>query len=168
MDIYRALKKVVGNVVYTIYIDICMYNLKNKITMGKVLIGRRDSISSLLSSIQTSSEKKKMFVDVLQTTEILNILKCLENSGFIRGFKVSKKKFSFCRVYLKYSGGKPIIRRLKRVSRSSKRVYVNSTYIKNLLPTNYHYVLSTSKGYLCTLDQNDFQLGGELIFKING
>lgn len=136
--------------------------------MGNRLLGRRDAISSLLSSIQIGSEKKKTFVEVLETKEILGILKCLESSGFIRGFKPSNENTHFCTVYLKYSGGVPVIRKLVRVSRSSKRVYVSANQLKSASLYDDHYVISTTKGYVCTVVEPNLTVGGELVFRING
>ena len=90
----------------------------------------------------------------------LNYLNLLLNTGFIRGYKIVNNKIE---VLLKYINNKPLINKIKIISKPSCRVYINK---KQKLNNNGLYIISTSKGLLTNKQIKEYNLGGELICHI--
>jgi|JI71714BRNA_FD_contig_41_917641_length_1894_multi_4_in_0_out_0_3 small subunit ribosomal protein S8 len=129
-------------------------------------------LANLLSNIQSGIIVRHKIVNVKRTKLNLEVLRLLYNEGFIEGFSVSQSKLHNFSVFLKYHDGQPVLKRLKVISLSTRRVYVNyNTIMKHLSRTGI-FVISTSKyGLICSdaYFNNDYKLlniGGELLFQI--
>ena len=102
-------------------------------------------------------------VTVLNSSNTVNILKILKYSGYIYGFENIDSKT--IKVFLKYNNNKPAISTINQLSSSKKRVYI---HIKDLNPYNLNlYILSTSMGIISHYDAVKFNVGGELLLKID-
>jgi small subunit ribosomal protein S8 len=129
-------------------------------------------ICNLLSNIQSGIIVRHHVVHVKRTKFNLEVLKLLEEQGFINGIFISEKKLNNVSVFLKYYDNKPIIKKLKIISLPSKRIYVNYNTIMKYLSKTGIFVISTSKyGLVCSSDflkKSDklVNVGGELIFQI--
>lgn len=74
-------------------------------------------------------------------------------------------------ILLKYNQDKPLISKIKMVSKPSKRVYKNYCDIKKTMlvsdmenfPVQGLWVLSTSKGILSHIQALKYKIGGEVI-----
>ena len=91
----------------------------------------------------------------------------LQETGFIEGFEVedlgnNKKALN---ITLKYKGknATPVIEGIKRVSRPSRRVYVNSTEIPRVLGGLGVAILTTSQGLVTDRTARKRSIGGELL-----
>ena len=102
-------------------------------------------------------------VNVLNSKSIINILNILKYSGYIYGFENIDSKTM--KVFLKYNNNKPAISKINQLSSSKKKVYI---HIKDLNPHNLNlYILSTSMGIISHYDAIKFNVGGELLLKID-
>jgi len=93
----------------------------------------------------------------------------LKNLGFISDFKIFKKdndKFKYLNVELLYEEGKPAIMGIKRISKSSRRIYVNHKDIRQILGGLGVSIISTSRGLMSNLEAKKKKLGGEIICEI--
>ena len=70
------------------------------------------------------------------------------------------------KVYLKYSGRKPAIIGLKRISRPGLRVYAQNDSIPRVLNGLGAAILSTSKGILDDKQARKLKIGGEILCHI--
>ena len=134
-----------------------------------------DLISNVLTYIRNGnlSKNKSVKLPYLKTT--LQLVKILNNEGFIESFTISKKSkltnpvhTDSIIVFLKYEGRnrKPILTNLKRISKPGRRIYVNSRQVPQLLGGLGILILSTSKGIITNKQALHLKIGGELLCSI--
>ncbi len=84
-----------------------------------------DPIADMLTRMRNGNIANFDTVDVPSSKLKINIAKILKSEGFIKNYKViADKKQGLIRIFLKYDeNGEPVIGGLKRVSRSSRRVF---------------------------------------------
>ena len=79
--------------------------------------------------------------------------------------KVSKDKFSFIKINLKYSKDKrtSVIKELKRISKPGLRVYSNAKKMPRILGGFGTAIISTSRGLMTDHQARKEGIGGELL-----
>ena len=91
-----------------------------------------DPIADMLTRIRNASKAKHEKVDIPSSKLKVEIAKILKDEGYVKNVKLVKdRRQGVIRVYLKYTAGKSAIRNLKRISKSSLRVYAK----RDKLPT---------------------------------
>ncbi len=125
-----------------------------------------DIIANFLTKIRNSLVRRVERVEVAKSGIIGDILNVMKKEGFISDYKDSPdSKFRFI-VFLKLINGKPVINGLKRISKLSKRVYVNSDNIPKVYNNLGISIISTSKGVLADKEARALKIGGEVICNI--
>ncbi len=125
-----------------------------------------DPISDLFTRIRNSLKEKHESVMVPYSKNKFIILKILESHGFIKNFYIQDESLvqKYIKINLKYTkSGKQVISELKRVSKSSKRVYVKKCEIPKVLSGFGLSIVSTSKGIMSGKDARLKNVGGELM-----
>lgn len=118
--------------------------------------------------MQNASRSKKESVSFSYSKVKASILDILLKRGFIKSFgKKGKKVIKFIDVGLIYDeNGMPKIKGVKRISKSSKRIYYKSGQIKSVKNGYGALIISTSKGVMTGSDARKQNLGGEPLFSI--
>lgn len=124
-----------------------------------------DRVAEFLTAIRNSGVARHEKVDLPASNLRVGIAQILQESGFIRSFKVAKdSKQGLMRIYLKYDeSGNHAISDLKRVSRSGRRLYVKSHEIPAVRSNLGTSILSTSQGVMDGKTAKAKNLGGELL-----
>lgn len=126
-----------------------------------------DRISDALARIKNALARQMESVDLLSNRVVLSVCEVLKKEGFISDFKVLEDKRNMARIYLKYIGkDKPTISLLRRISKSSRRVYVRYSEIPYVMNGLGISILSTSKGIISNKTAKRLQVGGELICEV--
>ncbi len=127
-----------------------------------------DPIADLLTRIRNAQMAKDETVEMPFSKAKAEIVKILEEEGYIFGHTVNHTKpFSTLTVHLKYQSEKdPIIRCLKRVSKPGRRVYTGKGDIPVVLGGLGINILSTSKGVLTGKKAREVGVGGEILCEI--
>ncbi|MCK4277836.1 MAG: 30S ribosomal protein S8 [Desulfurellaceae bacterium] len=126
-----------------------------------------DRISDGLARIKNALARQMESVDLLSNRVVLSVCEVLKKEGFISDFKVLEDKRNMARIYLKYIGkDKPTISLLRRISKSSRRVYVRYSEIPYVMNGLGVSILSTSKGIISNKTAKKLQVGGELICEV--
>lgn len=126
-----------------------------------------DRISDALARIKNALARQMESVDLLSNRVVLSVCEVLKKEGFISDFKVLEDKRNMARIYLKYIGkDKPTISLLRRISKSSRRVYVRYSEIPYVMNGLGISILSTSKGIISNKTAKKLQVGGELICEV--
>ena len=126
-----------------------------------------DQIADLLTRIRNAKEARHRYVDLRSTRILVGIVKVLKDQGFIANYLVDDKK-SKMRIFLKYlAGRKPVIRELKRVSKSGLRRYVRCDQIPRVCSGFGIAILSTHKGIIDGETARKEKTGGELLCTIS-
>ncbi len=130
-------------------------------------MSRTDLIADSFTIIRNAIMAKKENADVPASKVVAAIMGLLKKEGYIDNYKeIEDKKQGMIRVYLKYSGGKSVIRNIRRVSRPGLRVYVKRDKIKPVLRGKGLAIISTSKGIVTDITARELGLGGETIANI--
>ena len=124
-----------------------------------------DPIADMLTRIRNAAKARFNSVDIPGSTLKTEVAKILKNEGFVRNYKFLKDgKQGILRVYLKYGEGQSnVIYGLKRISKTSRRVYVNCKEIKPVYNGMGIAILSTSKGVMTDKRARQEKVGGEIL-----
>lgn len=127
-----------------------------------------DPVSDLLTRIRNAQQAYHEDVEIPFSKMKESIIRILQEEGYVQGYKVNDKKpFKTISVALKYVGDRePAIRRLQRVSKPGRRVYVNKDQIPSVLGGLGVNILSTSRGVLTGKTARQEGVGGEVLCEI--
>lgn len=126
-----------------------------------------DPISNMIISIKNAGTAGKDSLLVPHSKIKESIARVLEKEGFIKSAKtITKDSRKFLALDLFLENREPRIRDVKRVSKTSKRIYKGASELK---PVKYGYgmlVVSTPKGVMSGKEAKKANLGGEVLFSI--
>ena len=127
-----------------------------------------DPLADMLTRVRNGIIANFDTVDVPSSKLKINIAKILKSEGFIKNYKViADKKQGLIRIFLKYDeNGEPVIGGLKRVSRSSCRVFAKKDKVPMVLNGFGINVLSTSKGVMTDKQARKLGVGGEILCSV--
>jgi small subunit ribosomal protein S8 len=125
-----------------------------------------DSISDMLTRIRNAQMVKHQIVQIPATKMSVAIAEILKEEGFIEDFEnyLENERKSLL-ISLKYIGKsrKPVISKIKRISKPGLRVYSNSKKLPRVLDNLGIAILSTSKGIMTNLKAKELGIGGEVL-----
>jgi small subunit ribosomal protein S8 len=126
-------------------------------------------LANTIANIKLGLKTKRISVRCYPTNFLKRILRKLTNEGILRGFSVDLENINLIRVHLKYDEYfAPVIKDIKIVSTSGKRVYFKYKEILEVHARGEIYLISTTKG-IFTIDEivyNNLQIGGEVILRV--
>jgi small subunit ribosomal protein S8 len=117
-----------------------------------------DSISRIINAQQSNLLITKLFF----SKKVINILKVLWSEGFIWGFSISKDKKTI-KVFLRYYKGRPVIKKIKQISKPGRWVYVSSDFLLKYSFGTGFFIISSSIGVHSSFSLSKKKLGGEVI-----
>jgi ribosomal protein S8 len=123
-------------------------------------------IGNLISILNNGLVRKRLYVDIIQSNKILNIVKCLYYEGYLAGYTLQAQHN--IRIYLKYKDKESVIIFLKALSKPSRRLYYSYNMLRRLNLANKYIVYSSNKGILINrgIDFEMNKVGGEILFEI--
>lgn len=123
----------------------------------------QDPISNMLTSIRNAQAVGKANVVVPMAKIKKAILEVLSGEGYIDSYSELNDDKPKLQINLKYFEGKPVIDKIRRISRPALRIYKD----KNNLPIVEGglgvAIISTSKGIMTDKSARRMGLGGEVI-----
>lgn len=125
-----------------------------------------DPIANMLVAIKNAGSVKKASVIIPHSKMKEAIASLLKEEGYIKTYKVEGDVKKTLEVVLEYKNNTPRVTDVKRVSKSSKRIY---TGVKDIAPVKYGHglcVLSTPKGVMTDKLARKEMVGGEILFTI--
>ena len=127
-----------------------------------------DPISDMLTTIRNGLLLSKEFVSTPSSKLKLNVLKVLQEEGYIASFKENKirKEIKEIKIILSYINGKSSIKLITRISKPGRRVY---SKLKNLPSYFKGYgvtIVSTSKGIMTDKKARISNLSGEILCQV--
>ena len=127
-----------------------------------------DPIADMLSRIRNALKIKKIHVDIPASRLKAQIAKILREGGYISNVKyIDDGLQGKIRIYLRYTeSNESVIEGLKRVSKPSRRVYVNRGTIPRVMGGYGTAVISTSKGVISDKECRNLGVGGEVLCHI--
>jgi len=122
-----------------------------------------DPIADMLTRIRNGQSAAKAEVVMPASNMKQSIAKVLKDEGFINDFSVSDDVKAEMTVSLKYFEGRPVIEKIKRVSRPGLRIYKNKDELPKVLNGLGVSIVSTSKGMMTDSQARTAGIGGEIV-----
>jgi small subunit ribosomal protein S8 len=128
-----------------------------------------DPIADMLTRIRNACGSKHRRVDMPSSKLKVEIARILKEHNFIQDFRVLEAENGtgtgprVLRVILRYAGGQPVIREMRRVSTPGLRRYVGVTEIPRVRNGLGMAILSTSSGLMSDVQARRAHTGGELL-----
>lgn len=124
-----------------------------------------DPIAAMITQIHNAGQVRKESVVLPYSKLKIAILDVLAKAGFVKSVaKKGKKVIKYIEVVLAYEeDGLPKIRGVKRVSKSSKRIYIKASDIRPVKNGYGIMVISTPKGVMSDEMARKEKVGGEAL-----
>lgn len=124
-----------------------------------------DPIADMLTRLRNAGKAKHNSVDIPGSKIKTEIAKVLKESGYIRNYKfMDDSKQGILRVYLKYTGAQQhTIINIERISKPSRRNYLNAKSVKPIYNGMGIAILSTSQGVMTDKSAREKNIGGEVL-----
>lgn len=123
-----------------------------------------DPVSDYLARVRNAQQARHKHLDVPASKLKRAITQILQDKGYIdRYLNVDDGKQGLLRIYLKYRGGKGIIKNLKRVSRPGLRRYESAETLPRVLDGLGIAIVSTSQGVMTDKEARRLHIGGEVL-----
>ena len=127
-----------------------------------------DTIADMLTTIRNGLVLSKKFVNTPSSKLKLNILKILQEEGYIKSFKEDeiKKGIKEIRIILSYVNGEPSIKLISRISKPGRRVYSKIKDLPSYFKGYGVTIVSTSKGIMTDKKARISNLSGEILCQV--
>lgn len=124
-----------------------------------------DPVADMLTRIRNGQQAGKVQVSMPASSLKAAIAQVMKDEGYIADFKVEEQEGNKRNlvVSLKYYDGKPVIAKLKRVSRPGLRVFRGKDEIPTVLGGLGVAIVSTSKGVMSDRAAREAGHGGEVL-----
>lgn len=123
-----------------------------------------DPIADMLTRLRNAQTKNLKRVELPYSNVKKAILEVLKAEKYINDFNVFKQEAGHKMLGVELNNDANGISEIKRISKSSNRVYIKASEIKNYMGIS---ILSTSRGVMSSLEAKKKKLGGEIICKVN-
>jgi small subunit ribosomal protein S8 len=127
----------------------------------------QDPIADMLTRIRNGQQAKHQRVTVSSSSVKQDILRVLKEEGYIKDFQVDadENNMQIIIIDLKYFQNKPVIERIRRISRPGLRIYKS---VKDLSPIPGFgiAIVSTSKGVMTHAAAKKVNIGGEILCEV--
>lgn len=89
-----------------------------------------DSSSHLSSNIQNGQRCHILTIESVQTRLVIAVSNISQEHGYIRGYRFHPTASNKLQILLKYKNQKPVINKIIRISKPSKRVYISINQLR--------------------------------------
>ena len=127
-----------------------------------------DTISDMLTTIRNGLSLSKEFVCTPSSKLKLNVLKVLQEEGYITSFKENKiqKGIKEIKIILSYINGNSSIKLISRISKPGRRVYSKLKDLPSYFKGYGVTIVSTSKGVMTDKKARISNLSGEILCQV--
>jgi small subunit ribosomal protein S8 len=127
-----------------------------------------DPIADLLTRIRNANQNSFSKLEVPSSRFKVEVVRVLKEEGYIKDYRVLKDQDrAVIKISLKYDDkGERTIKKIDRVSRPSRRVYVNSNDIPRVKNGMGVAIISTSRGVMTDRRARKEGVGGEVLCTI--
>lgn len=127
-----------------------------------------DPIADLLTRIRNGAMAKMPSVEIPHSKIKLDIVKILENEGFLKGHEITNEtKFPAIKVHICYDAKrKPVLQHIRRVSKPGLRVYRAAGDLRPVKGGLATQILTTSSGVMTDREARKRKIGGEVLCEV--
>jgi len=129
----------------------------------------QDPIADMLTRIRNAQAVNETKISLPSSRLKKSMLKILQQEGYINNFDVvddSENNKSTISVELRYYNGKPVINKIKRISKPSLRVYKGAAEMPTVASGMGVVIVSTSEGVMTGSAAKSMKLGGEILCSV--
>lgn len=129
-----------------------------------------DPVADMFTRIRNAQATTKESVAIPTSNLKIAIARVLKSEGYISDYRIEKVDHevkSNLILDLKYFEGRPVIEKIRKISRPGLRVYKNKNNLPQIMNGLGIAIISTSKGILSDRDAKAQGLGGEILGYIN-
>ncbi len=129
-----------------------------------------DPIADMLTRMRNAINARHSKVDVPASRLKIEIARIFKEEGYITNYSIKTTEDSNARtlrIFLRYGPkGESVITHLDRISRPSRRVYVEGRQIQKVLGGLGINILSTSRGVMTGKHARKSNIGGEILCSV--
>ena len=127
----------------------------------------QDPVADMLTRIRNGQQAKHQAVTLISSVFKEQIARVLKEEGYIADFYVEtlENNLKSLTLKLKYYYGKPVIERIKRISRPGLRIYKSAKDL-SAVPGFGISIVSTSQGVMTHVLAKSHGFGGEVICEV--
>lgn len=130
-------------------------------------MGKTDPIADSLVILKNATLVKKEEASIPFSKLLFKACEILKQEGYIENYrKIEENKKNFIKVYLKYRQNSGVINQVQKVSKSSRKVYVDKENIPRVLNGRGLAIMSTPIGVVTDSLAREKNVGGEVLFYI--
>lgn len=127
-----------------------------------------DPISDMLTRIRNGQKARKVSVTMPASKAKTAVAKVLKDEGYIVDYSTTAEgNKADLTVELKYFEGKPVIERIRRVSKPGLRIYRGQEDLPRVLGGLGVAIVSTSAGVMSDRQAREKGIGGEVLCVIS-
>jgi small subunit ribosomal protein S8 len=125
----------------------------------------QDPIADMITRIRNAQMIGKPEVRIPHSKLKFALAKVLKDEGYISGFALDElsKAEKYIVLGLKYYHGKPVIEKIRRISRPGLRIYNGKNKLPKVMNGLGIAVVSTSKGVMSDKKARNLGEGGEIL-----
>ena len=123
----------------------------------------QDPIADLLTRIRNAQLAGHEDVDVPHSKLKVEIVRVLQEEGYINSYQVVEGTRRVVQISLKYSKGVPVIEEIKRISRPGLRIYKDSNSVPSINGGLGIAIVSTNRGVMTDRKARKDGVGGEVL-----
>jgi small subunit ribosomal protein S8 len=141
--------------------------MKERFPALRNLLGKMDPISNMIISIKNAGNAGRDTLSIPYSKMKESIAVVLKKEGYIEDLKVEEKKGKKnLSIALFIDKQTPKIKGVKRISKTSKRVYKKATDIRPVKSGYGLLILTTPQGIMTGYEAKKAKVGGEALFTI--
>ena len=127
-----------------------------------------DPVADMITRIRNGQQAKLFTVESPFSVLRQSILEVLKREGYIRDFKKIEgdNNKSVLKIELKYLDGKPVISKIRKISKPGLRFYSKITDLKKVFNGLGISIISTSRGVVSDHEARQFNVGGEVLVEV--
>jgi small subunit ribosomal protein S8 len=127
-----------------------------------------DTLGDMLTRIRNGQMAKLAVISCPSSKHRKAVLDALTREGYIRGYSETQTNAAQAElsIELKYHEGSPAIRKIDRVSKPGRRVYVGIDGLERVFNGLGISILSTPRGVLSDNEARAQHVGGEVLCKV--
>lgn len=126
----------------------------------------QDTLADMFTRIRNNQLVGKKSVTLPSSKAKVAVAALLKEEGYINEFSIEEGAKPVLTIELKYFEGKPVIERIKRVSRPGLRSYKGADALPKIDNGLGVAIISTSKGLMTDRAAREAGIGGEVICEV--
>jgi len=130
-------------------------------------VSMHDPVADMLTRIRNGQQAKHQYVTMISSILKEEIARVLKEEGYIADFRMEnlENNLKSLTLSLKYYQGRPVIEKIRRISRPGLRLYKSFKDLSSV-PGFGVSILSTSRGVMTHISARTTGVGGEVICEV--